>query len=104
MTNDFETHPIGTAAELEQLRARVARLEDEMIAPGVVDVHRWRDGMTEALNESPRKSAAEIEARALERLATSMGEYLPKGSIRGWLRSEANRIREQANEIPKRQS
>ena len=54
---DFETHPIGTAAELERLRGRVARLElilDEALVRREADGICWYDHEVEALRSELR--------------------------------------------------
>ena len=100
------------AEELAQKDARIARIEKALHLlivhgeAGLTDEHDI-EFANETLNEHPRQSVAEIEARTLERFrralrgGTYMGDEWPGiNFVEKWLQQEADRIRSEAKDSP----
>jgi len=95
---------------IEQRQARIARIEKALHLlivhgeAGLTDEHDI-EFANETLNEHPRQSVAEIEARALERFRRALrgGTYMDDewpgiNFVEKWLHQEADRIRSEAKD------
>jgi uncharacterized protein YhaN len=91
---DLKMRTLNAEAQLSEARAHCERLRSVM----GLDID-WPE-VTKVLDETPRQSLVEIEARAIERLADEMDEVIEGKPAIGvaassWLRFRAARLRQQ---------
>ena len=105
---DSERHELGLQKDARIARLELALYEVHALADGgESSMHEIVDVCRAWLKERPRRSVAEIEARALERFRRALrgGTYMDDewpgiNFVEKWLQQEADRIRSEAKDSP----
>lgn len=90
-------------AQLDAMRAQCERLRNVIVeatnSGAQLDSGKWVYSIDDSvLSETPEQSLAEIEARAIERLAEDHCSLWPQSTFKyRWIVSKAARLRQQAN-------